>query len=84
MFSIYAQFLVSNPREKMSKFVTGVADLVKEEFCMGMLHDDITLARFMVYAQSIEKSKHGRIYRNLKRSGSSDQGKTTSKKRSQT
>ena len=35
----------------------------------------------MVYAQSIEKSKLGRIDRNLKRSGSSDQGQPRSKKK---
>ena len=31
MLSRYAPFLVYNPRDEISKFVTGVADLVKEE-----------------------------------------------------
>ena len=38
-----------------------------------MLYDDMILSRFMVYAQSIEDSKLGRIARNIKRGGSSDQ-----------
>ena len=51
---------------------------------MSMLHDDITLSRLIVYAQSIEESKLGWIDRNFKMSGSSDQGQSRSKKRAQT
>ena len=36
-FSRYAPYLVSNPRDKMSRFVTGVADIVVEECCTAML-----------------------------------------------
>ena len=46
----------------------------------AMLHDDMTLARLMVYAQSIEESKLKRMSRNLKRSGSSDQDQSRFKK----
>ena len=49
-----------------------------------MLHDDMTLARLMVYAQSLEESKLETIARNLKRSGSSDQGQSRFKSRFQT
>lgn len=35
--------------------------MVKEGCCTAMLHGDMTLSRIMVYAQSIEDSKHGRI-----------------------
>ena len=48
-----------------------------------MLHDDMTLSRLIVYTQSIKESKLGRIARNYKRSGSSDQGQPRFKKRSQ-
>ena len=72
MLSRYAQSLVSNPRDEMCRFVTGVADLVKEECCTAMLHDEMTLSRLMVYDQSIEESKPGRIVRNLKKSASND------------
>ena len=51
MLSRYAPSLVSNLRDEMSHFVTGVADLVREECRTAMLHDDMTLSRLMVYAQ---------------------------------
>ena len=76
--SRYAPSLVSNQRDKMSRFVKGVADLVVEECCTAMLHDDMTLARLIVYAQSIEYSKHRKMATRLKRSGASDKEKTRS------
>ena len=45
-----------------------------------MLHDDMTLARLMEYAQSIEESKLKRMFRNMKRGGSSDQDQSRFKK----
>ena len=50
---------MSNPRDEMSHFVMGVADLVREECRMIMLHDDTTLDRLMVYAQSIRSFNLG-------------------------
>ena len=81
--SRYAPSLVSNPRDKMSHFVMGVVDLVMEECRTTILHDDITLGRLMVYAQSIEESKLRRMTRSLKMIGSSDQEQTRFKKRHQ-
>ena len=71
--SKYAPSLVANPRDEMSHFVTGVADLLVEECRTAMLHDDMTLARLRVYAQSIEESKLRRMDKSLKRSGASNQ-----------
>ena len=51
MLSRYAPSLVSNPRDDMSRFVTGVADLVKEECCTTMLHDDMTLDSWFMLNQ---------------------------------
>ena len=68
----------------MISFVMDAADLLLEEFHTNMLRDDMTLARLMVYAQSIEESKHRRIARNLKRSGSNDHGQPRFKQRAQT
>ena len=70
MLSRYAPSLVSNPRDEMSRFVTGVTDLVREECRTTMLHDDMTLAILMVYSQSNEVSQHRRMARNLKRGSS--------------
>ena len=44
-----------NLREETSNFVTRVAELVKEECRTAMLHDDMTLSTFIVYAKSIEE-----------------------------
>ena len=57
--SRYPPYLVSNPRAKMSHFMTGVGDLVVGECPTAMLHDDMTLARLMVYAQSIKSLNLG-------------------------
>ena len=48
-----------------------------------MLHNDMTLTRQMVYAQSIEDSKLRSLARSLKRSGASYQEKTRFKKKVQ-
>ena len=80
MLSTYAPSLVSNPRDEMSRFVTGVADLVKEACRTATLYDDMILSRLMVYAQSIEQYKLSRIARNLKRSGQSYQNQPRFKK----
>ena len=50
MLSRYASSLVFNPRDEMSHFVMGVADLVREECRTTMLHDGMTQARLMKYA----------------------------------
>ena len=53
----------------MSRFIMEVADLVIEVCCTTMLVDNMTLARLMMYAQSIEESKLRRRDRIFKRSG---------------
>lgn len=65
----------------MSRFVTGVADLVREECCMSILHYDVTLHRLIIYSQSIEGYKHGRIGRIFKRSVSNYQCQPRFKKK---
>ena len=56
----------------------GVANIVREECRTAMLHDDMTLARLMVYAQSIEYSKLRKMATRLKRSCASDKEQTRS------
>ena len=71
LLSKYALSLVSNPKDEMNTFVTGIADLLKDECRTTMLHNDMNISRLMVYAKSIEESKLCRISRNFKR-GRSD------------
>lgn len=51
VLSTYEPSLVSNTRDEWRHFVIGVADLVMEECRTAMLHEDMTLARLMVYFQ---------------------------------
>ena len=81
---MHALYLISKLRDEMSHFVMGVADFVREEYRTTMLHNDMTLARLMVYAQSIQEFKLRMMARSLKRSDASDQEKTRLKKRAQT
>ena len=67
MLSEYSPSLVSNSIDEMSRFMKSVSDLVREECRTTMLHDDMTLARLIVYAQSIEESKLKRMPKNLKK-----------------
>ena len=76
--SRYAPSLVSNPRDEMSH-----SHLVMDEWRTALLHDDMNLARLMVYAQSIEESKLSRMARSFKRSGARDQEQTWFKKKVQ-
>lgn len=81
LLSKYAPSLVSNPRNEMTRFFTGVDDLLKEEYHMAMIHNDINLSRIMVYAQSIEDSKFRKITRNLKMGRSEEKNQPRFKKR---
>ena len=83
LFSMNAPSLVSNPSDEKSRFVTGIADLVKEDCCTTMIHNDMNLSRLMVYSQSIEESRLSRISRNLKRGKSDEQNQPRFKKRAQ-
>ena len=75
---------MSNPRDEINFLVMGVADLVRRECHVVMLHDDMTLGRLMLYAQSIEESKLRRMSRSLKSSGASDKEQPRVMKRAQT
>ena len=58
--SKYAPFLVSHPRDKMSRFVTGVSDYLKEECRSAMLHGNMNISCLMVHAQ---QGKEARVER---------------------
>ncbi|WMV24613.1 hypothetical protein MTR67_017998 [Solanum verrucosum] len=80
LLSKYAPSFLSNHRDEMSRFVTGVSDLVMEECCTAMLHGDMNISRLIVYAQSIEESKLERNNRELKRGRYDEEGQPRSKR----
>ena len=66
----YDPSLVSIPMDEMSRFLSCVSDLFKQECRTAKLHGDMNLSRLTVYAQSIEESKFSRILKNLNKSKS--------------
>ena len=70
--SKYAPSWVSDPRDKMSCFVTGVSDDLQEEFHSAMLHDNMNIYCLMVHAQQVEDARSKRKSRNVKRERSLD------------
>ncbi len=75
--------MVADSRDEMSRFVTGVSDLINKECRTAMLHEDMNFSRLVVYAQSIEESKLKRMNRNVKRGRSDEQSQPRFKKRAQ-
>ena len=47
--SKYTSSLVSNSRDEMSRYVTGVYEELDEEHRAAMLHDNMDLSRFIVH-----------------------------------
>ena len=62
--SRYAISLVSNSRDEISGFLTGIAEDLDEECREAMLHDSIDLSTLMVHVQQVEeirKRKHKQV-----------------------
>ena len=65
--SKYAFSLMSNLRDEMNHFVTGVSDDLLEKCYSEMLHDNMDISRLMVHAQTFEESNVKRKNRVPKR-----------------
>ena len=72
--SKYAPSLVSNPRDKMGLFVTGVSDDLVEECCSVMLIDNMDNSMLMVHAQQVEETRLKRKNMEFKRAKSYEGG----------
>ena len=57
--SKYAPSLVSNRRDEMNRFVTGVSDDLKEECHLAMLHENMNISHIMVHAKHLEEQGLG-------------------------
>ncbi|XP_069147167.1 uncharacterized protein [Solanum lycopersicum] len=71
--SKYSSSLVSNSRDEMSRFVTGVSEDSEEECRVAMLHHKMDLCRLMVHAQQVEEIRWRKRGREGKKPRPSDQ-----------
>ena len=70
--SKYAPSLVSDPRDDMNCFVTGVSDDWQEVFHSVMVHENMTISTRMVHAQQVEEASCKRTSRDSKKARSFD------------
>ena len=77
--SEYAPSLVSDPRDEMSLFVTGVSDDLQEECHSAMLHDNMNIYFHMVHAKHVEEARSKRKSRDDQRARSFDRGYSTNR-----
>ena len=69
-FSKYAPSLVSNPRDEMSHFITGVFEDLVEECRSDISHDNINICHLMVHAEQVEETGLRRKNREAKKARS--------------
>ncbi|TMW96436.1 hypothetical protein EJD97_007358 [Solanum chilense] len=65
--SKYAPSWVSNPRDEMNHFITGVSDDLVEEFRSGTLHLNMDISDWMIHAQQVEENRLKKKSRKFKR-----------------
>ncbi|XP_069143314.1 uncharacterized protein [Solanum lycopersicum] len=75
--SRYAISLVSNSRDEMSRFLTGITRYLEEECQSAMLHDNMDLSMLMVHVQQVENNQKRRGVRNARRPEPSNQAGPT-------
>ena len=59
--------LVSNSRDEMIRFLTGIVEDLEEKRRKGMSHDIMDLSRIIVHVQQVEKSRKRKHSREGKR-----------------
>ena len=71
--SRYATSLVSNPRDDMSRFLTGINGDLEKECLSTMFHDNMDLSRLIVLVQQVEDIHKKRGVRDARRPKPQDQ-----------
>ena len=71
--SRYATSLVSNSKDEMSRFLTGMNGDLEEECRSVMLHDNMDLSRLMVHVYQIKNSHKKSGIRDVRRPRPQDQ-----------
>ena len=70
---MYATSLVSNYRDEISRFLTGINGDLEEVCRSAMLHDNIDLSKLMVYVQHVQDNWKKRGIRDARRPQPLDQ-----------
>ncbi|WMV38082.1 hypothetical protein MTR67_031467 [Solanum verrucosum] len=68
----YALTMVVDSRERMSKFVSGVSDLIVKECHTAMLIKEMNISRLMIHAQQVQEEKLKERAKESKRARTSD------------
>ena len=63
----YSTSLVSNSRDEMIRFLTGINGDLEEKCRSSMLHDNKYLSRLMVHVQQVEQNRKKRGVRDSRR-----------------
>ena len=77
--SKYASSLVSNARDEMKNFVTGMSEELEQECHAAILHDNMDLSRLMVHAHHVEDSRLRKRNREAKRAKSFESSSSKSR-----
>ena len=65
-FSKYVSSFVSNGRDEMIRYVTGLSEELEDECRASMLHHCMNLSRLMVHAQYVEENRLRKRNREVK------------------
>ena len=68
--------MVSDPRDEISRLITGVSDHLQEKCNSARLHDNINISYLMVNAKHVEEARAKRKSRDTKRERSFDGGRS--------
>lgn len=60
--------MVVDSRTKISRFLSGMFDMIEKEYCTTMLLHDMDISCLIVYDQQIEEGKLNEEYKDKKKS----------------